>query len=94
MALSAESIVHGSKATPQDLPSTDQLLRREPARALLAAHGHTLVAGEARSLIDALRVQAVAGVLSIASLDGDALGQALRSRVQARLAPRLRRVLT
>ena len=93
MALSAESIVHGSKATPQDLPSTDLLLRSERVRSLSAAHGHTLVAGEARALIDALRAQALAGTLPHAAVTAPALGEALAQRVRARLAPRLRRVL-
>jgi L-seryl-tRNA(Ser) seleniumtransferase len=93
VALSTESIVHGSKATPKDLPSIDLLLRGEPARALLAARGHTLVAGEARALVEALRAQALAGALPMAAVEPTALAQALADRVQARLAPRLRRVL-
>jgi L-seryl-tRNA(Ser) seleniumtransferase len=93
VALSTESIVHGSKATPQDLPSIDLLLRSEPARALLAAHGHTLVAAQARALIDALRAQALSGALPKAALEPQAIEQALAQRVQARLAPRLQRVL-
>ncbi|HVO05988.1 MAG TPA: L-seryl-tRNA(Sec) selenium transferase, partial [Burkholderiaceae bacterium] len=92
MALSAESIVHGSKATPQDLPSTDLLLRSEQVRSLSTAHGHTLVAGEARALIDALRAQALAGTLPHAAVTAPALGEALARRVRARLAPRMRRV--
>jgi len=93
VALSAESIVHGSKATPQDLPSTDLLLRSEQVRSLSTAHGHTLVAGEARALIDALRAQALAGTLPHAAVTAPALGEALARRVRARLAPRMRRVL-
>jgi L-seryl-tRNA(Ser) seleniumtransferase len=93
VALSTESIVHGSKATPKDLPSIDLLLRGEFSRSQLAAHGHTLVAGETRALIDALRAQAIAGTLSKAALEPLALEQALAKRVQARLAPRLQRVL-
>lgn len=93
MALSAESIVHGSKATPQDLPSIDQLLRGDSARSLLAAHGHTLVVGEARALIDALRAQAIAGALTTAALGAQALDRALEQRVHSRVAPRLQRVL-
>ena len=48
MAAPEESVVHGSKARPQDLPSVDKLLRSGSATKLLDAHGHTLVAAEAR----------------------------------------------
>ena len=70
-----ESVVHGSKASlmsatsesalarPQDLPAVDRLLRAPGAVALVAEHGHTLVAGEARTLLDGLRAHAVAGTL-------------------------------
>jgi len=91
--MTSESIVHGSKATPQDLPSIDLLLRGDAARALKAAHGHTLLAAEARALIDALRAQARAGTLARSALEPAALGAALRQRVRARLTPRLQRVL-
>ncbi|HSI57043.1 MAG TPA: L-seryl-tRNA(Sec) selenium transferase [Ideonella sp.] len=93
MAAPEESVVHGSKAAPKDLPSTDRLLRRPAAAALLAEHGHTLVAGEARQLLDVLRAQALAGSLAASAIAGDALDAALRERVAARLAPRMRRVL-
>lgn len=43
MAMPEESVVHGSTARPQDLPSVDQLLRLAVPGALLAEHGHTLV---------------------------------------------------
>ena len=93
MALPRESIVNGSKATPKDLPSIDRLLRGDAARALVAEHGHTVVADEARALIEALRAQAVAGTLEVATLQPPALDAALAARVAARLAPRLRRVI-
>ncbi|HET7527504.1 MAG TPA: L-seryl-tRNA(Sec) selenium transferase [Burkholderiaceae bacterium] len=93
MALSGESIVHGSKANPRDLPSIDVLLRGDAARALLAAHGHTLVVAEARALIDALRAQALAGELTTTALNAQVLERALVRRVHLRLAPRLQRVL-
>lgn len=88
-----ESVVHGSKARPSDLPSIDKLLRADGVRPLLDAHGHTLVATEARALLDGLRAQALAGVLAGAAVRPDALAAALADRVQARLAPRLRTVL-
>jgi L-seryl-tRNA(Ser) seleniumtransferase len=92
MSLS-ESVVHGSKATVKDLPSIDKLLRLPAVQAQLSAHGHTLVAVQARALVDDLRAQALAGVLSLSAVSPDALGQALAERVVARLTPRLRRVI-
>lgn len=88
-----ESVVHGSKARPQDLPSVDRLLRADATRGLLDAHGHTLLATEARALLDDLRAAAVAGTLDGAAVTPDALTAALSARVQTRLAPRLRTVL-
>ncbi len=93
MAAPEESVVHGSTARPQDLPSVDQLLRADAPRALLAEHGHTLVVGEARGLLDGLRARAVAGKLSTADVQQEALVHALTARVQGRLAPRMRAVL-
>ena len=93
MAAPEESVVHGSKARPQDLPSVDQLLRAGAVPALLLEHGHTLVVGVARTLLDGLRAQAIAGTLPSAALQPDALANALTLRVQARLAPRMQAVL-
>jgi L-seryl-tRNA(Ser) seleniumtransferase len=93
MAAPEESVVHGSTARPQDLPSVDQLLRADVPRALLAEHGHTLVVGEARALLEGLRARALAGKLSTADVQPQAMGDALAARVQGRLAPRMRAVL-
>jgi L-seryl-tRNA(Ser) seleniumtransferase len=93
MAAPEESVVHGSTARPQDLPSVDQLLRADVPRALLAEHGHTLVVGEARALLEGLRALALVGKLSTADVQQQALGEALAARVQSRLAPRMRAVL-
>lgn len=82
-----------SRAGPKDLPSVDGLLRLPGASALLAEHGHTLVAGEARGLLDALRAKALAGVLDAGSLGAESLQQALSRRVERRLAPRMRQVI-
>ena len=90
---SGEDGHRGERARPQDLPSIDKLLRTDATRALLDAHGHTLVAGEARALLDGLRTQAVAGELTSRELQPDALASALASRLQAKLAPRLRTVI-
>lgn len=93
MAAPEESVVHGSKARPQDLPSIDQLLRTGAAAALLLEHGHTLVLGEARALLNGLRASAVAGTLPAAALASGTLATSLAARVDARLAPRMKAVL-
>ena len=105
MARPDESVVHGSKAqaaqpdaphplaTPKDLPAVDRLLRQPAVAALLAEHGHTLVAGECRALLDQARAQALAGALPQADVSLDKLAASVGTRVQARLAPRLCAVL-
>ncbi|MRD48044.1 L-seryl-tRNA(Sec) selenium transferase [Caenimonas koreensis] len=93
MALTRESVVHGSKARPQDLPSVDKLLRLAAVQTLLDAHGHTLVTDEARALLDGLRARAVAGDLPSESLEADSLTASLCAQVEARVAPRLRCVV-
>ena len=98
MAATDESVVHGSgsdgeRAQPQDLPSIDKLLRTEAVRGLVAAHGHTLVAGEARGLLDGLRTKLLAGSVERSHVQIDALATALARRIDARLTPRLRSVL-
>ena len=85
--------VDGAKAGPQALPSVDRLLRTPAATALLAEHGHTLVAAQARRLLEALRTQALAGELSADAVAPAALDTALAAGVAARLKPRMRRVL-
>lgn len=92
-AVPTPSVVHGVLAQPQDLPATDRLLRHAAVQPLLAAHGHTLVADEARALLAEHRAQAVAGALTLAQAEPDALAQALATCIAARLAPRMRRVL-
>lgn len=93
MAAPDESVVHGSKASdkaaPKDLPALDRLLR--DCAPLVAEHGHTLAANEARALLEGLRVRAVAGQLTHAELE--ALPQALAERVHARMRPNMRSVL-
>jgi L-seryl-tRNA(Ser) seleniumtransferase len=93
MSRPAESVVDGSKARPQQLPAVDRLLRQPGVAALVAEHGHALVAGEARALLDRLRAQARAGELPAAAVEPAALVDGLAVAVAARLAPRLRRVL-
>ena len=93
MAPTDESVVHGSKARPQDLPSVDKLLRLDGMAALLAEHGHSLVTAQARLLLDGLRSRALAGALDAASVQPAVLSAALAEAVQARLAPRIRAVI-
>ncbi len=89
MATPDESVVHGSKASPKDLPALDKLLRE--CAPLVAEHGHTLVAREARALLDGLRARAVAGELPRAELA--LLPQSLATRVSQRMQPNMRAVL-
>ena len=84
-----ESVVHGSKAQPKDLPALDRLLR--DCAPLVAQHGHTLVANEARALLDGLRPRAVAGELPLGEIAS--LPHTLAARVQARMQPHMRAVL-
>src|SRR6267154_937452 len=90
MSRPVESIVHGSKATLQQLPSVDRLLRLAPVRGLIERHGHTLVAAQCRVLLAQLRQRAS---LDAGDLQDGALAQALRERCAQALAPRLRRVI-
>jgi len=95
MVAPQESVVHGSRATakvaPKDLPSTDKLLRH--CADLVAEYGHTLVATQARALLDGLRALAVAGELATEATRLDALAQELQERIGERLAPRMRAVI-
>ncbi|MFG6455675.1 L-seryl-tRNA(Sec) selenium transferase [Roseateles sp. BYS96W] len=84
-----ESVVHGSKASPKDLPALDRVLR--DCAGVVAEHGHTLVAREARALLDGLRARAIAGELMLAELA--LLPQALAARVAARMQPAMRPVV-
>jgi len=97
MATPEESVVHGSKASdqaaPKDLPSIDRLLRLPAAAALVAAHGHSLVADAARALLDGLRERALAQDLALAAVQPAALAAALQQRVAARLQSRMCAVL-
>jgi len=89
----AESVVNGSKASAKDLPAVDRLLRQPAVAALLAEHGHTLVTGLARRLLDERRSLALAGTLLLDQVQPEALAAALAAAVEQRLAPRLQRVL-
>jgi L-seryl-tRNA(Ser) seleniumtransferase len=86
-----ESVVNGSKAQAKDLPAVDKLLRS--AQDLVQEHGHSLVAQQARALLDQLRSQALAGALDAQHTFMNALVAALAQRVHAQLAPRMHRVI-
>ncbi|MBL8326682.1 MAG: L-seryl-tRNA(Sec) selenium transferase [Rubrivivax sp.] len=80
-------------AQPKDLPAVDRLLREPAVAALLEQHGHALVAGEARTLLEARRAEAKAGALAPAAVALPGLAAALQAAVETRLAPRMRAVL-
>ncbi len=93
MSTPSESMVHGSKATPRQLPSLDRLLREPEVVALVSRHGTTFVTGEARELLAALRERAKLGDLETErALVGD-IAAALHRRCDKKAAPRLRAVL-
>jgi L-seryl-tRNA(Ser) seleniumtransferase len=94
MAAPVESIVHGSKATLRQLPSVDLLLRLPAGRALIEQHGHTLVADQARELLEELRRHVRPGLgLDAGEVREAALLESLQVRCQLALASRLRLVI-
>ncbi|HEX4585504.1 MAG TPA: L-seryl-tRNA(Sec) selenium transferase [Burkholderiaceae bacterium] len=92
MTAPVESIVHGSKATLQQLPSVDRLLRLPAVRALVEQHGHTLVAHQCRQLLGQLREQVRAG-LDAGEVHDAALLNALHSRCRQALASQFKCVI-
>jgi L-seryl-tRNA(Ser) seleniumtransferase len=82
-----------TSAAAQDLPGVDRLLRWPAVAALRAEHGHLLIAGQARVLLDSLREAARAGQLKSADVGIDAIATALEQRVAQHLRPRMRAVL-
>ena len=93
MTRAFESMVHGSKATPRQLPSLDRLLQHAGAADAVATHGQRFVAGEAREMLAALRSRAEAGELDARDAELAAIAPALSERCAARAALRLRPVL-
>jgi L-seryl-tRNA(Ser) seleniumtransferase len=107
MARPDDSVVHGSKASesgatqalhatpasPKDLPSIDRLLRTDGVAALVAEHGHTLVAAQARLLLEDRRGRALRGALAAVEVTPAALAAGLGDRITQRLTPNMRRVL-
>ena len=82
------SIVDGPKAHLAKLPSTDRLINSPLGQALVRAHGASLVTSQARELLAQTRQALLAGEGGVTDLE-----QALQSRVQTRVAPRLRRMV-
>ncbi|MFA9441353.1 L-seryl-tRNA(Sec) selenium transferase [Uliginosibacterium sp. sgz301328] len=93
MSLPEKSVVHGSKARLQDLPSIDKLLRLPAVQTAVHAHGHTLVTTQARAMLDSLRTQAMNGELDIDAVQEEALSSSLAERIERMLSPRMRRVV-
>lgn len=93
MAATGESVVHGSKARLQDLPSIDKLLRLPATQALIATHGHTLVADHARHLLEQLRTQIKVNALPVQEIQPESLTLKLQTAIDARLTPRMQRVI-
>ena len=81
------SMVHGPKATLQQLPSVDRLIRAPANAALLRAHGATFVTQVARALLQHTREALCASQAPPPATDEAALSAALAARCQARLAP-------
>ncbi|MEO8524037.1 MAG: L-seryl-tRNA(Sec) selenium transferase [Caldimonas sp.] len=92
MAAPSESMVHGSKATPRQLPSLDRLLRESEAADLVVRHGTALVTGEARELLAVLREQARLGELDADRALVRDIVASLRRRCEKKASPRLRAV--
>ncbi len=97
MSRPVESVVDGSAASlpalPKDLPAVDTVLRLPAVAVLLIEHGHTLVANQARHMLDDMRRSAVAGTLLRAAIDPEALARSVCLRVADCLTPRMCTVL-
>jgi L-seryl-tRNA(Ser) seleniumtransferase len=89
----SESVVNGSKASPQDLPGVDRLLRHAAMQALLARYGGTLVTAQTRALLAHLRDEALAGRLAREAVEPAALAAVLHERLADSLRPRLKPLL-
>lgn len=88
-----ESVVHGSKASPQDLPSVDRLLRSPAIATLIAEHGHTLVAAQCKAMLDQLRAKILSEeAVPQAQVQSAALEARLKAAVRHELRPRMQRV--
>ena len=84
-----------STATAQarDLPALDKLLKTPEIAALVQEHGHTLVAAQARGVVDAVRQRVLADAVPVAEVALPVLVQQVQQAVQHALRPRMRAVL-
>ncbi len=84
-----------STATAQarDLPALDKLLKTPEMAALVQEHGHTLVAAQARGVVDAVRQRVLADAVPVAEVAVPVLVQQVQQAVQHALRPRMRAVL-
>lgn len=84
-----------STATAQarDLPALDKLLKTPEMAALVQEHGHTLVAAQARGVVDAVRQRVLADAVPVAEVALPVLVQQVQQAVQHALRPRMRAVL-
>ena len=88
------SIVHGPKAASlSQLPSVDRLVQHQGCAELIRAHGAVFVTQQARTLLAQFRRQLLDGVATSESVQDAALVQALKESCEARLAPRMKRVI-
>ena len=88
------SIVHGPKAASlSQLPSVDRLVQHPGCAELIRAHGAVFVTQQARTLLAQFRRQLLDGVATSESVQDAALVQALKESCEARLAPRMKRVI-
>lgn len=88
----SESVVHGSAVPPNALPALGRLLETQVCAALIAEHGHTIVAKVARAHLDALRIDARAGKLDASQLEPQALHDAIAAGLDRELSGAMRRV--
>lgn len=79
-------------ARPSDLPSIDRLLGHPSVQPLLDRYGRAPTTSALRTLLDALRTQALAGHLTRQALGDDALCAALAAQLARDSQPRLRAV--
>lgn len=79
-------------ATAADIPSLDRLLNAPALGGLLAQYGHAQVTAALRMHLDARRQLAMAGELSRAALEDDAIAHALTGQLAERAQSRLRPV--
>ncbi len=89
----SSSVVNGALAGAKDLPSVDRLLRMPPVAALVAEHGHSLVARVARDCLAQWREAALQSRLERTAIAEPALVERLTEALRTVLEPAMRPVL-